>query len=1456
MLRFSAPGLLHADAAPLRVVEGAPSALRVADEPGDARASRPFARQPRVLVVDSCGNLAPSVRATVRASVAAFAVRPDLRSSIALLGSTALDASDGAVVFTDLRLDVATLFCRLEFSATALAPATSKPFPVAASAPAAACADRAGFASDCGPAEQRVRFLRVADAPAEAAANETLALPPRVELRTLDGLLVANSSGTVLAAVVAADGAPAGTLAGARAPLEAGVARFTEMRILALGAGLRLRFRLGSEFADSPPFAVVTGDAATLAPPAIPPQLVAGDAFPALQVDVRDAGGNRCGSAAPRCATVRLEAAVRGAEPPLAWEPAELAGANETAVAAGAATFAGLSAPQPGTYRLSFQCLNASGAASAVPVVSVELGVLPYGIPVRVEVARRPGGLVAAYASGAALQLYRLAVRPLLRLVDAGGNQVYGFTGHFGVEKAPGSATEVLVGAGNLLTQRAEWGQAEVDLSMLVQGASLVNDTVTMQYISSCCSILSAAGKNVGAPLVVSARPASLAVELPAGGVQSGEPFTLTLKISSGAPLEAESYEGIVSVALVAAGSTGPAAASLAGTTQRLARGGTVRLPGLTVSAPGTFDLRASATAPGLHEAPLRAGAPLVVALGPARGLRVATPPAGCLGGQACSQQPAVQLVDAAGNAVAQAGVAVTATVVSGTTGLVGSASSGTDAAGRAAFAALGLLAAGLHTVRFSGGAGALVAEARDVAVAVGPALFARVLVAPRESGLVAGLPFVTQPIAYAADAGSNYVAGVADTALANFTLFECGAGRDCSFFGPLQQYGDAGVFNFSGLGVRFAGEVRAEFRLESAGALCGGGSCWSFTDRLSVATGVPTHLFVASATPQHVCAAVAIAPAVVVHVRDASGNVVASPFEVSVVAARPGAGLAGAQTVAAPLGVATFDDISLARSCFHFDPAAPFAACHVLRFTSGAFTVESPAFTVIAGPAVGIAFGEAPESSAVGQRVGTPRVYLVDAEANPVLPLPADVAPGLCGAVSTLQAGSVTLSMAQEQQSGLALLLGQREVAIDDSAALFSGPSVNWEVPMCHANLTCTVSAAADNRIMRLRASAATASMVADSATFSVDVGQPTDFVAAKTNASAVFLRWRVPAHGPTPRGYALRLRYRSDPPTPWETHAGLQATAFTVGGARADVLLEAELCSETLLGGAGCAAKPPAPLRAAAIEPVTDLRILFATEHRALLRWAPAAAGVAAESFRVTAQEFPGGLETVVLEAVASANATVTGLVPSKAYHFRVYPKSPAGAFHAPTGPVVGPLQPVAAAEGVQVGCPAGGCTGSDVELRWAAPSAPQHAPPGVPRDGRAGLPERDAGLQRGARRCGGRRVRGVSGAAAGRARALHAVRGERGRARAFLAVGHRHVHGRRAAQRTARAQLRDRGRGGARVLRAPRRQRRWHARRRTHRRLPARGVRGGLGRLVGAPALSRDDARGHRPGDRGVL
>ncbi len=149
----------------------------------------------------------------------------------------------------------------------------------------------------------------------------------------------------------------------------------------------------------------------------------------------------------------------------------------------------------------------------------------------------------------------------------------------------------------------------------------------------------------------------------------------------------------------------------------------------------------------------------IALAPGAAADLTVKVQPSANAGsGAALSQQPAVQLRDAATNNAAQAGVVVTATVATGTATLQGSTTATTDANGVATFVNLALNGAtGPVTLRFTATLLGQQRSATSGAIAlVSPAQLT--IARPPTVDVRTGIPFFKQPRIHLADGAGNPV--------------------------------------------------------------------------------------------------------------------------------------------------------------------------------------------------------------------------------------------------------------------------------------------------------------------------------------------------------------------------------------------------------------------------------------------------------------------------------------------------------------------------------------------------------------------------------------------------------------------------------------------------------------------------------------------------------------------------
>src|ERR1019366_4424203 len=234
-----------------------------------------------------------------------------------------------------------------------------------------------------------------------------------------------------------------------------------------------------------------------------------------------------------------------------------------------------------------------------------------------------------------------------------------------------------------------------------------------------------------------------------ASGVAFAQQPVLQLRDAAGNAL---SLAG-VGVSVVIASGTGMLGGATSVVTSAL---GVATFAGLSIiGTPGNFTL-------GFSVPSLTGATSNTIALTPgaATQLAITTPPsATAASGVAFAQQPVIQLRDAAGNAVSQAGVVVTAAIATGGGALGGTATATTNATGVATFTNLSITgAAGNQTLNFS--APALTAATSGtitITVAVGPATQLTLTTQP-SAAAASGAVFGQQPVLQLRDAVGNAV--------------------------------------------------------------------------------------------------------------------------------------------------------------------------------------------------------------------------------------------------------------------------------------------------------------------------------------------------------------------------------------------------------------------------------------------------------------------------------------------------------------------------------------------------------------------------------------------------------------------------------------------------------------------------------------------------------------------------
>lgn len=427
-----------------------------------------------------------------------------------------------------------------------------------------------------------------------------------------------------------------------------------------------------------------------------------------------------------------------------------------------------------------------------------------------------------------------------------------------------------------------------------------------------------AAGQGT-AELSVALPPADLVFTTQPGNVTAGSVITPAVKV------EARKASGIVdttyggTVDIVIAPGTGTAGAKLSGTTSVTAARGVASFNSLSIDLAGAgYQLLAYATA--LTSA---TSSSFAVTAKPSRLGFAQAPDTAAASGMPLARQPVLQLQDANGKPVPQAGVSVAATVASGPVGatLSGAAVS-TDASGRATFTALGITGlVGSYTLRF-GATGLTPAVSGAIALHPGVADAAHSTASVPQG--VLGSP-TSIGVTVRDGAGNRLVVG-GDTVRVTVTgantaappVTDNGNGTYATAYTPMIVGTDKVAVTLNGNPI----------------------SDSPYTSQV-IAVGVRLVFLVA---PSAVVAGVNISPPLRVAVQDVNGNTVASSTAAITIAigANPSGGkLSGTKTVNAVSGVATFSDLRIDRAGTGYTLTA--RANGLTSATSPPFTVTNP---------------------------------------------------------------------------------------------------------------------------------------------------------------------------------------------------------------------------------------------------------------------------------------------------------------------------------------------------------------------------------------------------------------------------------------------------------------------------------------------------------------------------------
>lgn len=526
-------------------------------------------------------------------------------------------------------------------------------------------------------------MLVIATQPGGGTGGVAWAQQPSVEAHDGSGL-VTSYTGAVVANITAATGTAGATLIGTvSVNCVGGVADFTDLAIDLAGTGYTLDFTSGALTpATSSPFNITVGPAVQLAIQTQPGNGTGGSALSTQpEVLIQDAGGNTVttDNSTVVTASISTGTGTTGAT--------VMAGSTATA-SAGVATFAGLSIDLAGTgYTLDFD------ASTFTTVTSTQFDVT-VGPATALRIATQPGN---------GTQATPLVTQPVIEIIDAGGNVVTSDSTtqvSAAITTGTGAGGALLSGANNPAT--ASSGVVTfTDLEIDLPGTDYRLD---FQDVGTAFAVV------VSDQFDVAGAPSQLAIQLQPGGAVAGSQFVtqpvLEVQDAVGAVVTSDNTTQVTVTISVGTG------AFIGGsTTTMTAVNGIVTFTDLGIDTAGTgFVLQFDDTLAALTNV---SSNPFDVA-GPATQLVIVTQPGGATPGTAFTQQPVIEIQDAAGVVVSTDNSTQVTVTISAGTGTAGATLGGTTTVtavnGVVTFADLSIDLAGVgYTLDFDDG-GALTA--------------------------------------------------------------------------------------------------------------------------------------------------------------------------------------------------------------------------------------------------------------------------------------------------------------------------------------------------------------------------------------------------------------------------------------------------------------------------------------------------------------------------------------------------------------------------------------------------------------------------------------------------------------------------------------------------------------------------------------------------------------------------
>jgi uncharacterized protein YccT (UPF0319 family) len=437
-----------------------------------------------------------------------------------------------------------------------------------------------------------------------------------------------------------------------------------------------------------------------------------------------------------------------------------------------------------------------------------------------------------------------VAIAPSVIVTDTGGNPIAGVGVTFAVASGDGS----LAASGDATTNDA--GIATSPAWTLGTTAGTNTLTATSTGLTNSPITFTATGTaGAATQLTITTQPSATA----ASGAAFAQQPAIQLRDGSGNAVE---QIGVIVTAAIASGD-GTLGGTLTATTDVA---GLATFTDLSIT--GLAGERTLSFTSGTLTAATSSA--IDITAGAATQLTITTQPsATAASGTAFAQQPAIQLRDGGGNAVAQADVVVTAAIASGDGTLGGTVESTTDAAGLATFADLSITGlVGERTLSFTSGT-LTAATSSAIDITAGTATQLTIPTQPSATA-ASGAAFAQQPAIQLRDGGGNSVAQ------ADVVVTAAIASGDGTLGGTVEATTDAaGLATFTDLSI--TGLVGARTLSFTGGTLTAATS-----SAIDITAGAATQVAINTGNDQIATAGTAVAVAPSVIVTDTGGNPIA----------------------------------------------------------------------------------------------------------------------------------------------------------------------------------------------------------------------------------------------------------------------------------------------------------------------------------------------------------------------------------------------------------------------------------------------------------------------------------------------------------------------------------------------------------------------------------------------------